>query len=213
MPDKRAGFSTHCRKQKAMSAWGINQGRPNLYQGFGIAFKDHLGYYPARHQMHGAEYAEKWHWKVLPGANAGRSFLRAPPPPHPPRLMNCAGAECQSWTVSTFTADTSHPIPSANTGEWTAGESDAVNAMRRWTRRVHAKINFFRNTYIFAFGLSGRLLEDGLHSLANAAPCAERQGTGTLRQHRLHCHVGKTYGRLMSSHDARKLLLFETLWQ
>lgn len=120
---------------------------------------------------------------------ADLSFRPRPPPT--PRLMNCAGAECQSWTVSTFTADTSHPIPSANTGDWTAGESDAVNATRRWTRRVHAKIYFFKNTYIFAFGLCGRLLEDGLHSLANAAPCAERQGTGTLRQHRLHCHVGK----------------------
>lgn len=33
-----------------------------------------------------------------------------------------------------------------------------------------------KNTYIFAFGLCGRLLEDGLHSLANAAPCTQNRG-------------------------------------
>lgn len=42
---------------------------------------------------------------------------------------------------------------------------------------VWMQIHFFKNTYIFAFGLCGRLLEDGLHSLANATPCAEKQRT------------------------------------
>lgn len=61
MPEELAGFPMHRRKQKATREQRINQARQNLYQGFRIAFKGHLGYYPARHQMHGAEYAEKWH--------------------------------------------------------------------------------------------------------------------------------------------------------
>lgn len=74
---------------------------------------------------------------------------------------------------------------------------------------VWMQIHFFKNTYIFAFGLCGRLLEDGLHSLANATPCAEKQRTEHYVAS-VPLPRRETYGRLMFSHDARIIVIRNT---
>lgn len=100
-------FPAHCRKQKATWEWGINQARRNLYQGFWIAFKGHLGYYPARLQMHGRRIC----WEMaLKSFAEGRSFLQAPPTDR-----RCQAKPSQLLLLTRL-------IPSANTGGWMAAD-------------------------------------------------------------------------------------------
>lgn len=106
----------------------------------------------------------------------------------PPRLMNCAGAECQAKPSQLLLL--THLIPSANTGDWMAGELDAVNAMRRWTKRVHANDFFLKYLHICLWSLwqlAGRWAAFACKRRTLRRKTEDR----TLRQHRFHCHVGK----------------------